>query len=44
MQVLLVPREVDDRITDELSGSVEGDVAAPLDFVELDATGREQRG
>jgi hypothetical protein len=30
--------EIDDRIADELAGTMEGDIAAPLDLEQLDAT------
>ena len=43
VQILLVALEVDDRIADELSRAVEGDVAATLDLEQLDAARREQR-
>ena len=44
MQVLRVPLEVDDRIADQLAGSVKGDVAAALDVEQLHAARRELLG
>src|SRR5687767_12113634 len=43
MKILLVSLEVEDRIADELSWAMEGDVAAALDLEDLHAELRELR-
>ena len=37
VEIALVPLEVEDRISDELPGSMKRHVASPLDLVQLDA-------
>ena len=44
MDVLAIRLEVDDRVADELPGTVEGDVAAAAGLVHLDALRRERAG
>jgi len=42
VQILLVALEIDDRISDELAGSVEGDVSSALDLEQLHAFALEK--
>src|SRR5690606_1439537 len=45
VQVLAMLLQVHDGVADQLAGPVEGDVAAALDFVQLDSScGKERRG
>src|SRR5262249_18834616 len=41
VQIRPEARQVEDRIADELTGAVEGDIAAALDFDEVDPLGAE---
>ena len=44
MDVLAIRLEIDDRVADQLPGTVEGDVAAAAGLVDLDALRRERAG
>ncbi len=44
MDVLSIGLEIDDRVADDLPGTVVGDIAAAAGFVDGDASRLEQRG